>query len=459
MPVELLLHISSFLTTTEYGELRRSCKHLEASFFSAFGREFFAKRQFMFTEFSLQALVDISRSRYGPFLTYLILSVVRPKLEVPDTIRATSIIAPVDGGKFNKFREECMRNVVLTSSGQDFAMLVQALDNLPNLATVGMRDWSPQTRYREGPKAKWNSYGAATFLRETEVDLQRHSAFFVNGDYPPHVFRTILRALGKTSTAKPERFEVILRQTALPDTAFHIPRYLDSAIIPIVSNLKALFLDLNDWFPGPKSGNTFQCPSVALKDFLSKATSLEHLRLNFKDWEISEGCEQLLQWLSMHPDSFNDPKASSSVMKTPQDPIKFANLSRVDIGHVSIKSEVLLRLYKTYGSTLRSISLHRVTLRRATNEQGNVNRWAGFISMLSVAGLAQLSEISITRPRQDTYGRAGGSSEDITFEGSSPAYEKRWSGNDLEKGLKEIKDAIVFNNPLDGLTGGTYIMN
>lgn len=363
MPMELLTHISSYLTTTEYGMLRRSCKHLEASLFSTFAREFFTKRQFMFTEFSLQALVDISNSRYGPYLTYLILSVERPSLLSSDDRNVFRPTPPTEDEdeKYNKFREESMSHQVLTSTGQDHEMLVQALENLPNLTTIGMRDWSPKSRYRDGVHARWNSYGAATFLQETGVDFQRANGLSIDDDYVPHVFRTILRALGKTK-ARPERFEVILRRTALADSAFHIPRYLESTMTPIISSLRALFLDLNDEFPAPRSGDTSLCPNFALQDFLCRAKSLEHLRLNFKDWGSPGSKKRLMQWLSMHPNSFQGPQASGITTTTPRDPIKFANLSRIDIGFVTIDPDDLVRLYKTYGSTLRSISLHRVNL-------------------------------------------------------------------------------------------------
>lgn len=461
MPLELLTRISFYLDTTDYGMLRRSCKHFEASLFSAFGREFFTKRQFMFTEFSLQALVDISNSRYGPYLTYLILSLERPKVLIADPTmvrtfgRPSPLVAPLNDAKFNNFREESISHQVFTSTGQDQQMLIQALENLPNLKTIGLRNWSAQGRYRDGPRATWNTYGATTILRETHMDLQRNNVIFRNDDYPPHVFRTILVALGKAK-ARPERFEVILRGTALTDSSFHIPRYLESTMTPVLSNLKALFLDLNDWFPAPRTGAIDECPSVALKGFLCRAKSLEHLRLNFQDWKGPNGCKQLLQWLEMHPSSFQDPQALSVPMKTPGDPTKFANLSRIDIGYVTIESDDLVRLYKAYGSMLRSISLHRVTLRRdmdeqeiaqadeQADEQQNINLWADLINMLSVAGLSQLSEISITRPCQTIEGGAGSTRKHIImFEDSSPSWEMRWSGHDLNKGLKEIKKAMV----------------
>ncbi|KAK7757743.1 hypothetical protein SLS62_000121 [Diatrype stigma] len=458
MPQELLLLICSYLTTPEYGMLRRSCKHLEASLFRAFAKEFFTKRQFMFTEFSLQALVDISRSRYGPYLTYLIIGVERPKLLMPNgTIpvgrtRLHASLLPPEDERYNKYREAILSHELLISSGQDHEMLVQALENLPNLTTIGMRDWSSNTRHRDGETAKWNSYGKTTFLRETGMNLARTSRASRSSSsdiYPPHVFRTILRALGKSKT-RPERFEVILRQASLEDSTFYLPRYLESTITPVLSNLKALFLDLNNCFPGPRSDNTPRSPSFELKEFLCKAKSLEHLRLNFQHWDSPSDYRQLLQWLSMHPDSFQNQQASSITMGTPRDPIRFANLSRIDIGFVDIHPGDLIRLYKTYDSTLRSIGLHGVILRAENHEgedagwKGKINLWVKLLDMLSVAGLAQLSEISIVNPcRTMQEQRIRRLEHGIKCESSPSVFEIRWSGDNLNQGLKEIKYAMV----------------
>lgn len=59
-PLELLILVSSHLSTPDLGSLRRTCKHIERSLYETFAKEFFTKKQFMLTQPSLQALVDIS---------------------------------------------------------------------------------------------------------------------------------------------------------------------------------------------------------------------------------------------------------------------------------------------------------------------------------------------------------------------------------------------------------------
>lgn len=457
MPLEVLLLISSHLTTPDYGALRQTNKHLEVAFFNSFAREFFTKRQFMLTEFSLQALVGISKSRFANYLNYLIISVERPKLLTMDSTghsasRPRLVVTPQDNEKFDKFREEGLSHQVLTSTGQDLELLVQALENLTNLVTIGMRDWGAKGRYRDGEHAKWSSYGATTLFQETGIDLQRSSLFFRNDDYPPYVFRTILRALGKTSNTRPERFEVILRKVSLSDSAFHFPQYLESTTTPIVANFKALFLDLNDWFPSPRNSgsNHLQVSNMGLKEFLCKARALEHLRLNFQEWNAPNDYVQLLRWLSMDPTCFKDPQASIDVTRLPPDPVRFENLSQIDIGFVNVEPRVLLQLYRSYKSTLRSISLHRVTLCRAKDEQKNTSQWNKFLSMIAVSGLTNLSAISITNPSQIIHGKSGRTSQlDIRFKDTPQSWEHSWSGQDLDQGLKDIEATIVFDKKVE----------
>lgn len=450
MPLEVLLHISSYLTTPEYGMLRRTSKHLEASFFKPFAREFFTKRQFMLTEFSLQALVDISKSRFADYLSHLIIGLERLRLlsSDPSGQRPQLLVYSTRGEeKYNKYCEAYLDQQLLHSTGQDLELLVQALENLPNLVSIGMRDWNAKYRHRDGQYAEWRSYGTTTFVQETGVG-PINNTFHKNDDYPPHVFRTILRALGRTSKSKPGRFEVILRKVSLSESAFHIPQYLEPTVTPVLANLKTLFLDLNDWVPS--AGN-----SSKLKEFLCKAKSLEHLRLNFQGWDRRNhhlqtepgSYLQLLQWLSGDPASFKNSQALSGIAKPPPDPIKFANLNQIDIGFVNIEPHELVKLYTNYKSTLRSISLHRVTFCQSKDEEKkNKNQWNGFLDEISASGLTLLSAISISNPSQILYANQKRTSKlDIKFEGAPPRMARSWHGSDLEQAVKDFKDSIIFD--------------
>jgi hypothetical protein len=61
LPLELLVYISSFVSTSDLAALRLTCKQTEKSLYEWFSDEFFVKKQFMLTQPSLQVLLDISR--------------------------------------------------------------------------------------------------------------------------------------------------------------------------------------------------------------------------------------------------------------------------------------------------------------------------------------------------------------------------------------------------------------
>jgi hypothetical protein len=144
IPLEVLLQITSNLTTPEYGNLRCTCKQIEATLFNSFSREFFAKRQFMFTEFSLQALVDISKSRLSSCLSHVILGLERPSLrQLPPP---SPLVYPPVWPRNNRFLQECVDHMSFIDTCQDVEMLTEAFSNLRNLETIGMRDFYSRSR-------------------------------------------------------------------------------------------------------------------------------------------------------------------------------------------------------------------------------------------------------------------------------------------------------------------------
>ena len=78
LPLEVLLNITRHLPTPDYCNVRLASKYFEEQLLNAFSKEYFTKRQFMITEFSLQALIDISKSRFSSCLTHIILGLEKP---------------------------------------------------------------------------------------------------------------------------------------------------------------------------------------------------------------------------------------------------------------------------------------------------------------------------------------------------------------------------------------------
>jgi hypothetical protein len=157
IPLDILLQITSTanLRTSEYGNLRLTCKGIEHALLNTFAREFFTKRQFMLTHFSLQALIDISKSRLGKYIQHVIIGLEQP------SINDAKMVADMYSGKQlapdNCLLQEYIEHLALLNTGQDFEMLTEAFSNLSNLDTIGIRDFSSRSRNRDWPQNTWRS--------------------------------------------------------------------------------------------------------------------------------------------------------------------------------------------------------------------------------------------------------------------------------------------------------------
>ncbi|KAJ8110096.1 hypothetical protein ONZ43_g5964 [Nemania bipapillata] len=202
IPLEVLLQITSYLTTPEYGYLRETCKQLEALLFRAFAREFFSKRQFALMEFSIQALVDIAKSRFGPTLTHLIIHLEHPYAAQRRSQRPPISLHASVHTNHTLYLEEYLNHVEFVTTGLDAEILSEAIKHLPNLETIGMRDFRSGSRHRDN--TVWNSYGCPTFVAKTGCGLELP----VTGtrdrghEYISHVFLTILRAIGTAAHSR-----------------------------------------------------------------------------------------------------------------------------------------------------------------------------------------------------------------------------------------------------------------
>ncbi|KAJ9139351.1 hypothetical protein NKR23_g7914 [Pleurostoma richardsiae] len=165
MPGEIKVCIASFLTTEELGALRLTSKHIERQLRHTFTSEFFRKKQFMLTTFSLQTLIDISQHPvFSSELQHLIIgldhystSAWPPAAVGFDEMEADSTLAYMDAKT---------EQSDLLQTGKGLSMLTEALRNLPNLQTIGIRDFNSPTRTRDGEHYFWRSYGATTVVKE-----------------------------------------------------------------------------------------------------------------------------------------------------------------------------------------------------------------------------------------------------------------------------------------------------
>ncbi|KAI0553375.1 hypothetical protein F4679DRAFT_468074 [Xylaria curta] len=456
VPLEVLLQITSYLTTPEYGYLRGTCKQLEALLFGAFSREFFSKRQFALMEFSIQALVDIAKSRLGPSLTHLIIHTEHPYS--PTSFPSRSPTPRERAVRDNHYRAESINHMEFITTGLDVEMLSDAIKHLPNLETVGIRDFYSRNRSRDN--TVWHSYGCPTFTKRTNDPLVLPSFFSSHErhrgpEYTGHIFLTLLRAIGIAEvsgwSSKVTRFEVLLHHSALLDQAFKIPNRFQDEVSLALSKLEVIFLDglsesaldfvvddIGDT-AGPIKGTGY-----FLSRFLAKLSALQHLRLNFHKYEDS--CtERFILWLanarSDATHAMASPMKSSLLEQNSEDlPTQFPpapnfpNLRDLDIGMAAVSESVLLALYKNYKSTLRGVSLHKVKLKCKYDTQ--VNLWARLCNKMAAADL-QLHTLGLSYLKQAS-GNQDERSGMVTFNGSQNAHVKTWRGGAFSQSVKDI---------------------
>ncbi|KAI0387768.1 hypothetical protein F5Y04DRAFT_240928 [Hypomontagnella monticulosa] len=461
VPLEVLLLISSYLTTQEYGVLRRVCRQLELSLFKEFSSEFFTKRSFMLTEHSLSTLVDISKSRLSTSVAYLTISLKHPSPSYHGPIGTTVPTDSEAGIRSNYLRQEIMDHQALINSGYDLELLTEAFQNLPSLQTVSLRDFDSTGRNRDG-SGVWRPYGAPTISIKTgyNVEAPRYArgidiGFSQGANYVSRTFLTVLRALGNTKGPNtPPRLEAILRKCHLPEVAFYIPPRLEPVILPVLKDLTTIFLELG---PSSLTGrivtNMEYCSGFQLTAFLSRTTSLEHLRLNFRDC-VEDESNSLFKWLTQSPESRVDsqvdiPEGTIMVSVFPQIPAapSLPRLEQLDIGMATIELRTLVNLVKRFRSSLRRISLHKVTLHDPTAKSCRINIWAKLINQLCKSNL-QLSAINFSFLKQ--VNRRHVYHVSFLEDHQNPdnrSLTKEWAGKDFQRNSKDLIESMFVAWP------------
>ncbi|KAJ4350034.1 uncharacterized protein N0V89_008655 [Didymosphaeria variabile] len=330
LPLELLVHlIATYLPTEDLGALRLTNKYLEKVLFDTFAREFFTKRQFKLSTSSLQTLVDISRhGALNKTLKHVIIG-----------MESFQSFQDADPGFWNL--NDSQRRVFhvgfadqfsLMSSGHDRTLLEEAFRNLPNLDTVGIRDYSAHGRVRDD--GRWSSYGAPTISRQLGYDLRIYS-----NEFASCVFQLVMQALADADRAIPSIESILRGQLAgLTDLAFYL-RSPDRKIDAVLGGLEQLLLTLH--FTSSLRGS-LNLDLMHLGSFLLRTPSLKHLRLNFQKSQTSTTCT-ILQHLATTPNLL-------------------PSLQRLDLGMMSTLPDMLLQIMSKFSVTLQHVSLWKTEL-------------------------------------------------------------------------------------------------
>ncbi|CAD0084068.1 unnamed protein product [Aureobasidium vineae] len=353
LPPELLLRVAAFLTTSELGHFRLASKHIEAVLCESFAREFFTKKQFMLEQPSLQALLDISN--HPTLASRLSEVVISTHVLPPDPEIVTST------GKA-MYEAGYVSHDVLMATGQALHMLSTAFSKLPNLRTVGLRDYNGLGRYRDGQSATWKSWGWSfgwdglpTYDPNDRIGQR---ALMIMPPEP--VLPLLFYALGQAKVL-PESIHVFLRKRAkLTQQSFNIlDGYLGDKIGPVLCNTKDLMLAIGSERTGYSSLLTAlpTKPGVSTNAPLSRllqcTPKLETLRLNFEQGQPAYS--GFLDWLG-------SPIPNTQILSSGPvaGPVSLPRLTALELGMVTVSSAALFNVLTKFN--LESFSLWKVQL-------------------------------------------------------------------------------------------------
>ncbi|KAF3016255.1 hypothetical protein E8E14_012662 [Neopestalotiopsis sp. 37M] len=452
MPVELLQLVTRHLTTPEYGYLRRTCKCLEGNLDVAFTREFFKKKQFMISSFSLQTLVDISNSRLADGLHHVIIGMDRPM----ETNRPGSFpgFDTHTASQKNNLLRHLEDHLALMYSGFDVKLLSEAFSKLPNLEIVEIRDFY-SNRPRDG--TRWKSYGVTTFQQETGIPMNHIPGYSYNtpssgNDFPMRLFHRLLRALGEANI-RLKRFEVNTRhdRSGLVDRAFEVQYYDEPKVSEVLAGLEAIHLDFsrNDYpiIVASVDGPDQPCHSFFLRKFFSLLQNLRTLRLNFHNMDTHTETQPLLHWLQspLPLDTSTSPSPDDPCgVPQPPPPVLLEKLDHLEIGKVSIELDTLLGIFKKYKNTLRNVCLHRVGIVDPHALEAKTNQWAKLFRRMAQLDL-NIDSITMSYLSQSRQGFP--SSIPVDFRGAEASQLLKWHGKDLRGALMDFARDVQVHWP------------
>ncbi|KAL7791455.1 hypothetical protein V8C37DRAFT_157577 [Trichoderma ceciliae] len=385
VPPEILDRIIWHLNTTELCNLRLTCKSAETALYFRFTTEFFKRKQFMVSEFSLRALVDISKSRLAGYVRHVHIGL--------DQLDAGANPWPNLSNRTQRlYRQRLVEQGTLWTLRLVPKYLSEAFSRLPNLETVVLRDFNSNRRSRDGPHAHWFSYGTQTMFKETEVrprpaqipnwsNLTQH-------DNAGRLFKAIIHGLGMAN-AKPKSIEVMERNgNLLYDSSFHIHQDSETAVLAVLRGLQRLHLCLDvSCFAVSIANHAAEAYyQHHLARFLHHCEALEELRINgkrtFPTNGARTGIHHLLGWLAATVSTPSTelqtavalPSANAAASsqsrhestltedKYVPSPVRLAHLANISLGMMALTASEIVQVVTKFAPTLKHLELWRIQL-------------------------------------------------------------------------------------------------
>ncbi|PSR81250.1 hypothetical protein BD289DRAFT_44170 [Coniella lustricola] len=435
LPRELLDRVASFLPTTDFSNLRLSCRAVESKVFPYWSNSFIRKKQFMISELSLKTLLAISEHpTLSRCLKHLLIGL--------DEFASVSPYNLTSLSHYQEHQASVCSQSALLDSGAAVTLLARALARLPNLESINIRDFNSPTRYRDtgptGAATEWRSYGSSEYRG---WDGHRSHIFPVtNNFFAVRVFRAVLAA-ASLSKCRPYSFEVTLRHRygALCDAAFAPLPTMTDECAQFLRGLTKLHIDLGmtrDNFGAPTphawqrpnsanltSAEAFWDPeTINLRRFLAQTSQVTHLRMNFVQYHargsVNEAAvPRFIQWLTLKPGQFADSDDKPGWSHVNPAPILLP-LRQLDLGDICLDVTVLTSLLKKF-TELNTLSLKAIGLASKHNsdsQDGGPIResatWARFLrELLSIT--PKLRRMTLRRIQEFT--AHGAPNKDILF--------------------------------------------
>ncbi|KAI1135860.1 hypothetical protein F5Y05DRAFT_421224 [Hypoxylon sp. FL0543] len=253
LPCELLVHAASYLSLEDLFNLRLTCRRVERFLYDTFSEEFFSDRRFMVTE-CLGCLVNISKhshlSKRFSKLTIGLDRLYSSEALASHGTRNRNVNSSLvkDGVDPHKLEELAAEQSWLISSGQLQLLLGEALENLPNVVELSIRDANATKEFcRPGSSQFSVSYGVAEVRRQTGVDLLDDDSHLHSQDqFADIVLTAALLAMARTGKRLNHiTVNVLKRERGLSSSAFYVPPSLEEPLRLTLQNLRSLDLSVS----------------------------------------------------------------------------------------------------------------------------------------------------------------------------------------------------------------------
>ena len=362
--MEVFLRITFWLRTPDLCSVRLVCRAFHDFLHDSFIKEFIERKQFMISPFSLEGLVNLTKSPMGKHLRRLQFGTDNIRTEETLGFQTRAMIgeahrlvsaqrAFIDDGSHRRLLGEAFRNLRELPQGlrEDFVLVV--------------RDFNSRRRTRDATKfspAEWNSYGFRTAQNAGAI-VEKGNMFGRCTVTTGSLFRWLLVACADAGIC-PNGIEVMTKHWNYLDSESFTMNPHEPGVAVVLAGLRKLHLALgnhprNSPFPiVPDDPNLGQRGDLRsdFPEFISHCVNLKELRINLQH-SFTKFSENLFVWLGTPASSTPDPSLQPWPVPAP-----FDHLETLSLGMTTTWPSTLRQIVAKLAPTLRSLGFWRVTL-------------------------------------------------------------------------------------------------